>query len=76
MARGEWTWEHPNWEERVRNDERALYREALYRAVDLRDFIVATGIRDQGRVVLLVQALHRLGDVSGYRSADEEGTRP
>jgi hypothetical protein len=56
-----WTWSDPRWRQRVGDDTAATVREALRRAIDLRD--LRGGETRSGRPVLLVDVLNHLGDL-------------
>ncbi len=55
-----WTWSDPSWRDRVDDDVRAGYREALRRAVDLRDTLAEGGRDSVHRAVFLVDVLNDL----------------
>jgi hypothetical protein len=59
-----WTWHNPRWQDSVRDDAEATVRDALRRAVDLRDTLEA-GSRDTARVLLLVDMLNDLAELQG-----------
>jgi hypothetical protein len=56
-----WTWSDPRWRQRVGDDTAAAVREALRRAIDLRDLRV--GESHGGRPVLLVDVVNHLSDL-------------
>jgi hypothetical protein len=58
----EWTWSDPRWRQRVGDDVAATLREALRRAIDLRD-LREGGESRGGRPMFLVDVLNHLGDV-------------
>ena len=57
----EWTWGDQRWRPRVGDDIAATVREALRRAIDLRD--LREGEPRGGRAVLLVDVLNHLSDL-------------
>jgi len=62
----EWRWSDPGWRERVGVDPQALIREALRRAVDIRD----QGSEGTGRAVFLVDVLNALCDAMEIEVGD------
>jgi hypothetical protein len=56
-----WTWSDPRWRQRVGDDAAATVREALRRAIDLRD--LRDGETRTGRPVFLVDVLNHLSDL-------------
>lgn len=65
-----WNWSDPRWRERVSDDVRATYREALRRAVDLRDTLAKSGEHAAARAVFLVDVLNELRGVINLDEAD------
>jgi hypothetical protein len=61
----EWSWSDPRWRQRVGSDPEATLREALLRAVDLRDTLASHGSRETTRAVFLVDVLNHLIALSG-----------
>ncbi len=76
---GDWIWSDPRWRDRVGDDPATALREAVRRAVDLRDSL-ATADRDEaGRAVFLVDVLnHPAAALASTvrRRADEPARRP
>ncbi len=68
-----WSWSDPRWRKRVGDDAKAMYREALRRAVDLRDTLAQGGPDPAHRAVLLVDVLNELRRVMKFdESAGED----
>ena len=65
-----WSWSDPRWRDRVSNDVRATYREALRRSVDLRDTLAKGGEHAANRAVFLVDVLNELGRVIDLEESD------
>jgi len=61
-----WVWSDPRWRQRVGEDPEATLREALRRAVDLRDTLASQGNQETSRAVLMVAVLNHLTDLHGY----------
>jgi len=61
-----WTWSDPRWRDRVGDNTEATVREALRRAVDLRDTLAESGNSDAGRAVYLVDVLNQLARLQGF----------
>jgi len=60
-----WRWSDPRWRVNVGSDAEAALREALRRAVDLRDTLAEAGSGDTSRAVSLVDVLNHLADIQG-----------
>ena len=58
-----WVWSDPRWQERVGSDAEATLREALRRAVDLRDSLAHSGRDETTRAVFLVSVLNHLTEL-------------
>jgi hypothetical protein len=58
-----WTWNNPRWQDSVGDDAEAAVREALRRAVDLRDTLAEAGSKDTARALFLVDALNHLAEL-------------
>jgi hypothetical protein len=58
-----WVWSDPRWRASVGSDAEAVLREALRRAVDLRDTLAEAGSSDRSRAVFLVDVLNHLADL-------------
>jgi hypothetical protein len=66
-----WRWEDLGWRDRVGSDPESIVREALRRAVDIRDSdaaVAPSGLR--ARPVFLVDVLNRLCKVLNVRTED------
>jgi hypothetical protein len=61
-----WTWSEPRWRSRVEADAEATVREALRRAVDLRDTLAEAGSSDTARALCLVDVLNHLSELHGF----------
>jgi hypothetical protein len=61
-----WVWSDPRWRQRVREDPEATLREALRRAVDLRDTLASQASNETSRAVFLVDVLNHLTALHGY----------
>jgi hypothetical protein len=61
-----WTWSDPRWRDSVGADAQATAREALRRAVDLRDTLAEQRSKDTARAVFLVAVLNHLTDLQGF----------
>ncbi len=61
-----WTWSDPRWRDSVGADAQATAREALRRAVDLRDTLAEARSSDTTRAVFLVDVLNHLADLQGF----------
>jgi hypothetical protein len=61
-----WTWSDPRWRDRVGDNAEATVREALRRAVDLRDTLAESENSDAGRAVFLVDVLNQLARLQGF----------
>ena len=61
----DWKWSDPRWRDSVGADAGATTREALRRAVDLRDTLAEAGSDDTTRAVFLVAVLNHLADLHG-----------
>jgi hypothetical protein len=66
----DWKWHDPEWRERVGPDTEATTREALRRAVDLRDTLAETGSKQTARALVLVDVLNHLVQLQGVDPAD------
>jgi len=66
----DWKWHDPEWRERVGADAEATTREALRRAVDLRDTLAETGSNQTARALFLVDVLNHLVQLQGFDTAD------
>ena len=67
-----WNWSDSRWRDRVSDDVRATYREALRRAVDLRDTLAEGGDHAVARAVFLVDVLNELRGVINLDESDGE----
>jgi len=65
---GPWRWEDLRWRDRIADDSTQLVREAVRRAVDLRDWSEGTGLTS--RAVFLVEVLDVLCVALGIDTAD------
>jgi hypothetical protein len=65
-----WRWEDPTWRSRVGNNPKSIAREALRRAVDLRDTNAADPRNLKARPVFLVDVLNRLCEVLDVETED------
>jgi hypothetical protein len=63
------TWSDPEWRERVGADAQATTREALRRAVDLRNTLAETESRETARALFLVDVLNHLAQLQGFDTA-------
>jgi hypothetical protein len=64
-----WRWEDLRWRERVGSDSQRIVREALRRAVDIRDLEAATAPSSlRARPVFLVDVLNKLCEVLNVRT--------
>jgi hypothetical protein len=59
-------WSDPRWRDSVGADGEATAREALRRAVDLRDTLAEAGSDRTTRAVFLVDVLNHLADLQGF----------
>ena len=65
----EWRWEDLRWRERVGNDSERIVREALRRAVDIRDSEAAAAPSSlSARPLFLVDVLNKLCEVLNVRT--------
>jgi hypothetical protein len=64
-----WMWSDPRWRVSVGSNAEAALREALRRAVDLRDTLAEAGSGDTSRAVFLVDVLNHLADLQGVDTA-------
>jgi len=64
-----WNWADPRWRERVGTDPQAILKEALRRAVDIRDKSAA-GEPLSSRPVLLVEVLNAAFAALGYEAGN------
>jgi hypothetical protein len=60
-----WTRHNPRWQDSVGDDAEATVRDALRRAVDLRDTLAEAGSRDTARALFLVDVLNDLAELQG-----------
>ncbi len=65
---GPWRWEDLRWKERTGDDATELVREAVRRAVDVRDWSEGTGLT--ARAVFLVDVLNELCATLDVDTAD------
>jgi hypothetical protein len=65
-----WTWSDPQWRDSVGTDAEAAAREALRRAVDLRDTLAEAGSNNTTRAVFLVDVLNHLADLQGFDTSE------
>jgi hypothetical protein len=61
----DWTWHDPRWGDSVGADAESTVREALRRAVDLRDTLSEAGSSDTPRALFLVDVLNHLAELQG-----------
>jgi hypothetical protein len=61
-----WTWSDPRWRDRIGADAEATAREALRRAVDLRDTLAEAGSGNTARALFLVDVLNHLAELQGF----------
>jgi hypothetical protein len=61
-----WMSSDPRWRVSVGSNAEATLREALRRAVDLRDTLADAGSSDTSRAVFLVDVLNHLADLEGF----------
>jgi hypothetical protein len=61
-----WTWSNPRWRDSVGADAEGTVREALRRAVDLRDTLAEARSSDTPRALLLVDVLNHLAELQGF----------
>jgi hypothetical protein len=62
----DWVWSDPGWLDDVGADAEATAREALRRAVALRDTLAGAGSGETARAVFLVEVLNHLADLQGF----------
>jgi hypothetical protein len=60
LAMLDWVWSDPRWRDRVGNDVPSAAREAVRRAVDLRDTLAEAQRGEATRAVFLVAVLNHL----------------
>jgi hypothetical protein len=61
-----WTWNDQRWQDKIGADAEATVREALRRAVDLRDTLAEAGRSDTARALYLVDVLNHLAELQGF----------
>ena len=61
----DWIWSDPRWRDRVGDDPPTVLREAVRRAVDLRDTLATADSDETGRAVFLVDVLNHLAGLHG-----------
>lgn len=72
MTSEPWDWSDLRWRDRVVDDVQATYREALRRAVDLRDTLAQGGEHAVARAVFLVDVLNEFRSIINLDESDGE----